>query len=115
MMTEKTIQNAILREFGTRPDMRLWRANAGVAWYRDRYGKFRKVRFGIPGQADTTGILWDGRRLEIEVKKPGETQSPEQIKYQRIIERFGGVYILARSVYDVQSMLDEFKENRNER
>ncbi len=95
-MTEKQIQNLILLTFGTRHDMRLWRANVGVA----RIGR-RVVRFGVPGQADLTGILPGGKRLEIEVKTNVGQQTPEQRNYQRIIERFGGVYVLARSVDDV--------------
>jgi len=62
-LREKHIQNEILRAFGTLPCLRLWRANVGVARIGDRL-----IRFGIPGQADLTGILPDGRRLEIEVK-----------------------------------------------
>ena len=100
-MTEKQIQNAILRVFGTDPQLRLWRANVGVA----RIGR-RIVRFGIPGQADLTGILPGGLRLEIEVKSANGRQSTEQHAFQRMIERFGGLYILARSVEDVQLALD---------
>jgi len=99
-MSEKEIQNAILRTFGTLPHLRLWRANVGVA----RMGP-RVVRFGVPGQADLTGILPDGRRLEIEVKSSTGRQSPDQQAFQRIIERFNGLYILARSVEDVRRQL----------
>lgn len=102
-MTEKQIQNAILREFGTRRDMRVWRQNTGV-------GKFgnRTVRFGVPGAADLTGLLPNGTRLEIEVKTEGGRQSNDQRNYQRMIERFGGVYVLARSVHDVYVALEGF-------
>ena len=95
-LNESTTQTAILREFGTRSDMRLWRANSGSAVIRGRL-----VKFGIPGQADLTGILPDGRRLEVEVKSEFGQQTPEQANYQAMIERFGGVYILARSIEDV--------------
>lgn len=109
-MTEKQIQNEILRTFATRSELRLWRSNAGVA----RYGR-RTVRFGVPGQADLTGILpvtlscpacgtvagTLGARLEIECKKPGAEQSAEQQQYERIVRRFGGIYVLAYSVEDV--------------
>ena len=95
-MTEHAIQNAILREFATRGDMRLWRANVGAA----RFGG-QVVRFGVPGQADLTGILPNGLRLEIEVKSASGRQSTDQRHYQAMIERFGGVYVLARSVADV--------------
>ena len=99
-MKELEIQNAILREFGTRRDLRIWRANCGVA----RIGN-RVIRFGVPGQADLTGILPGGRRLEIEAKAPEGRQTEEQRNYQRMIERFGGVYVLARSVEDVRRAL----------
>jgi len=98
--TEREIQLAILREFGTRPSMRIWRANVGVA----RIGR-RVVRFGVPGQADITGILPGGRRIEIEVKSPTGRQTPDQVNFQRMIERFGGLYVLARSVEDVRKAI----------
>ena len=75
MTSEKSIQNDILRAFGTRPALRLWRANCGAALLGGRV-----VRFGIPGQADLTGILPDGRRLEIEVKSPTGRQTPQQTR-----------------------------------
>jgi hypothetical protein len=99
-MTEKQTQNAILRAFGTLPGLRLWRSNVGVA----RVG-LRTVRFGIRGQADLTGILPDGRRLEVEVKSATGRQTTEQKAFQDMIERFHGIYILARSVDDVRREL----------
>jgi hypothetical protein len=99
-VTEKELQNAILRAFGTLPALRLWRANVGVA----RLGR-RVVRFGIPGQGDLTGILPDGRRVEIEVKAAAGRQTSAQRSFQEMIERFHGVYILASSVEDVRQRL----------
>ena len=101
-MTEKQIQNAILRAYGADPRLRLWRANAGVGFYR----KGTAVRFGVPGQADLTGILPNGQRLEVEVKTVTGRQSKDQHNYQRMIEAFGGVYILARSVEDVAAVIE---------
>lgn len=101
-MKEREIQNAILREFGTRRGLRIWRANCGVAWIGNRV-----VRFGVPGQADLTGILPDGRRLEIEAKSPDGRQTEDQRNYHRMIERFGGVYVLARSAEDVTRALKQ--------
>lgn len=114
-MSEKNIQNAILREYGTNPAMRIWRQNTGVAIAGDvsailalckRAGiSARLVRFGVPGQADLTGILDDGRRLEIEVKSPSGRQTADQKNYQTMIEHLGGVYILARNVDDIRAAL----------
>ena len=108
-MTESEIQNEILRTFGTRPDMRLWRANVGVARLGgQRRGGGRVVRFGLAGQADLTGILPNGLRLEIEVKRDGGRQTLEQCRYQAMIQRFGGVYVLARSVEDVWAAIGSY-------
>lgn len=108
---EKHIQNDILRTFGTRKDMRIWRANVGASTFQGPYGN-QRVTFGVPGQADLSGIILDpttgkGTRLEIEVKSAVGRQRPEQVNYQKMIEQFGGIYILARSVEDVFKALAE--------
>jgi len=114
-MTEKQLQNEILREFGRNLRMRLWRANCGTAVVGDvgrimalcrRAGiPARVVSFGVPGQADLTGIVSDGRRLEIEVKSPRGWQTRDQANYEHMIRRMGGVYVLARGVGDVREAL----------
>ena len=103
-MRERDIQNAILREFATRSDLRLWVNPVGNAITPD--GK-QRIRFGLIGQADLTGILPDGRRLEIEVKNETGQQRPAQVRYQDMIRKFNGLYILARSVDDVYAALHE--------
>jgi len=104
-VAEAQIQQEILLALGRR--VRLWRQNAG---------KWRTVRGPCPdcarrsywiqgaptGAADLSGILNDGRRLEIEVKAALGQQSPEQANWQRMIESRGGVYILARSAEEAE-------------
>lgn len=102
MTPERSIQNAILRLLSGYRCLRVWRANAGAASFSGQV-----VRFGVKGQADLTGILPGGRRLEIEVKTATGRQSKEQIAYQRMIESLGGVYILARSPHDVAKRLEQ--------
>ena len=121
---EQDVLNQILRTLGVVPSIRLWRANVGVgvpyaavqaalAALRagnpaGAYGILsaaRPVTFGVPGQADLTGILATGRRLEIEVKSAVGRQSADQRNYQAMIERLGGRYILARSVADVEELM----------
>ena len=100
-MTETDLVNSILLEFGARPDLRIWRQNTGAA----RTSRGALVRFGIPGQADISGILSGGRRIEIECKTKTGRQTKEQKAWQAMIERFGGLYVLARSVEDVRRAL----------
>jgi hypothetical protein len=101
MTPEQRIQREILHEFGTRPELRLWRANVGAAITHGG----RVCRFGVRGQADLSGILRGGARLEIEVKAPGGVQSAVQRAYGAMILRYGGIYIVARSVEDVRAGL----------
>lgn len=126
MAREKIVQNEIFREFGTRPDMRIIRQNVGVgvpysvvksaaelikSGQHDRALRVlsgaRPIHFGIPGQADITGILKGGTRLEIEVKGERGKQSREQKNYQNMIEKYGGLYILARDTSDVKRRVNE--------
>jgi len=121
-MTEKQIQNEIIRAVGTLPWLRVWRNHPGGAW---RQGRF--ITFGIPGQADLTGIVPVtqvlacphcggelstppvGGRLEVEVKTPTGRQSTDQKNFQKIIERFHGIYILARSPEDAMRVLEPYR------
>lgn len=101
-MREGNLVAAILLEFGSRPGVRLWRQNAGAA--RTRTGAF--VRFGVPGQADISGIMAPtGQRIEIECKTENGRVSAAQRKWGAMIEKFGGIYVVARSVEDVRELL----------
>ncbi len=100
---ESTIIQAILNALVGRTDIRIWRQNTGAA--RRKSGAL--VRFGVPGQADLSGILDGGRRLEIEVKTAIGRQSDQQQAFAAMIREYGGVYILARSPEDVLQVLDQ--------
>lgn len=103
---ENVVKFEVLRHFATREELRLWPAPAGVALTPD--GK-RVIKFGIPGQADLSGIIrvapCRGTRLEIETKTAVGRQSDQQRKFQAMIEDAGGIYVLARSVNDVYGAL----------
>ena len=106
-MTEKEIQNDIIRHLSARPDLRIWRNNIGVAVPVSqccpqcrRYA----IRFGTPGSADLLGIQAPGRYIAIEVKSPTGKQSPEQATFQRVITQLGGVYLIARGINDLTSL-----------
>lgn len=102
-MSESKLVAEVLIALGARADCRVWRSNSGVAKNRAT-GAF--VRFGVPGQGDVSGILRGGRRLEIELKTPRGRQSEEQLAFQQMIERFGGLYVLARSVDDAVAAVE---------
>lgn len=95
-MTEQMIQQQILLALGARPDLcRLWRINAGSAVSFD--GK-RVLKGAPPGHSDLCGILIDGRWLGIEVKSAKGKQTRQQARFEMMVKRFGGVYLLVRSV-----------------
>jgi hypothetical protein len=109
----------ILLTWGAHPMLRIWRVNTGVGWFAD--GKPARntdrgaypVKFGVSGQADISGLLLpNGRRLEIETKTIKGRQSKEQAAWQRLTECFGGLYVLARSVGDVDRALAEIGVTR---
>ena len=60
-----------------------------------------KIKIGTKGMADICGIH-NGRMVQIECKVGADRQRPEQLSWQTMIERFGGIYILARSIEDVE-------------
>lgn len=101
MTRESDLVQQILLAFGSLPTLRIWRVNTGAVKTADRF-----IRYGIPGMADISGILApSGRRIEIECKAATGRQSEAQRNWQAMIEKHGGLYILARSVDDVARAL----------
>ncbi len=103
MGAEAKTQAAIMLEFGARPGIRLWRANVVVA--RSRSGGF--IRSLPTGHPDIAGILSGGRALYIEVKSPTGRLSKDQRRFRDMAESLGALWILARSVADVETALNE--------
>ena len=103
---EKDIVAAIMNYLAIRPDLVVWRQNVGALSIEGATGN-RFIRFGRVGQADITGIMAGGRRLEIEVKGPKGRQSDTQREFEAEISRLGGLYFIARSVQDVIDALPE--------
>ena len=83
------------------------RWHPAVAWVeRMNRGGFvnpsgQYVNFGFEGMSDLTGQMRDGRRLEVEVKRPGRKPTNEQRKYLERVRAAGGVAFYATSVDDV--------------
>lgn len=125
-MTESQIQAEILRELGSRPDVRLFRNTCGTGWSGQHIsgagnvvtiGNARFVRYGLtPGSADLIG--WQavtvtnemvGRKLavftSIEVKGPAGWLTPEQDTWRRVVKYNGGAAGVARSVAEAAAIL----------
>jgi hypothetical protein len=89
---------------GSRADCRVWRNETGLA-FRD--GK--AIRYGKKGSSDIIGLTCDGRLLCIEVKTGKASQQENQISFQKVIEKFGGRYLIARCVDNVTQFLDNLR------
>lgn len=94
-MKERTIQNAILVALSTAfaGEAIWWKNDTGTAKSMD--GK-RTIRFGLKGSPDILGC-YGGRFFGIEVKTATGSQEDSQKKFQKVFERSGGIYIIARS------------------
>jgi Holliday junction resolvase len=55
------------------------------------------------GMSDIVAVK-SGRVLFVEVKAPKGKQRPAQVDFQREIEEHGGVYVLARSIEDLEGI-----------
>ncbi len=120
MSANELTANIILAVAAEFPDTVVWRSNVGRGISPGivqkcltllRQGRIAEaigilrwppsITFGVPGQADISGILApSGRRLEIEVKAGRDRLSEQQKKFAAMIRRAGGVYIEARSAED---------------
>lgn len=106
---EGKIQLAIIKHLKSK-GVFCWRQNNQGLYDRNLnngFGGYRSSVYGMPGVADILGIMPDktGRFLAVEVKTPKGRQSAEQVLFQKRVELAGGVYILARSVEDVDKGL----------
>lgn len=111
-MTEAQVQAEILRAWGAHPQLRIARVNTGVGWFnvsgpcRKGDPGARPVRFNPPGTADVVGLIAPtGRLLMIEVKSATGKQRDAQVVMERVVRAFGGLYVLARSLADVDAAL----------
>ncbi|QEL14763.1 hypothetical protein [Limnoglobus roseus] len=73
--------------------------------YTDKVGhtKTHHVSVGRKGSGDILACTPSGMWLEIECKNEDGKQSLDQIERQKHIEAMGGLYILARSIDDLEA------------
>lgn len=125
MTSERVIQAEILARFGADSRFYLGRQNTGVfvggvtvAQVRQFLPQAYPVRCGVPGQSDLVGILRGdsdcshpmGRYFGLEVKTDNTKQTTEQIAFERMVLRNGGLYEVVRSVDDVSRAIDRWLE-----
>jgi hypothetical protein len=106
---ERSVQRAILLHLRARGCL-VAVTDAGAAY---RAGAF----FGdsIPaGWPDITGVLPSGRFLGVECKAPGGRQSPVQKAMEEAVHKHNGIYILAKSVDDVEKELNDAAFDRQD-
>lgn len=96
----KKLVDDILVTFGGLPYVRLWQNKTGVA--RSFSDVDAVIQYGLKGSTDIIGIAKSGRFIAIEVKTGTGKLSKEQENFRAMIERFGALYVEARSLEDVQ-------------
>lgn len=96
---EHVLQRLVEARLNLVPGVRVWRANTGAVATEDRF-----VRFGKKGQGDLIGLVLlpsgVGQHLEVECKRPGKKQTTDQRLRQLEVERYGGLYVVARALVD---------------
>ena len=83
-----------------------WSAVDHAAKLSPRQAGQRKARGVKRGQADYRFVLPPhGRSAEIELKIPGGYQSPEQRAWEAAVRDAGGLYMVCRSIPEVEGAL----------
>lgn len=98
LVKETEIQRDVLQFVSLHPAVawaKRFNSGAGQLAYPDGKSS-RFMRFGFPGMSDVMGQLRrSGRFLAIEVKRPGEKPTPEQIAFLDTVNAAGGLGFVA--------------------
>ncbi len=85
----------------------IWRNNTGAANHtytrKDGSTGYSHIRYGYPGSADIIGVNKWGRFIAIECKRAGKNLEPHQERFRDQVTEHGGVFVLARSVDDLEA------------
>lgn len=105
-MKESLVVNACIRWLYVH-GMQPIRNNTGgfSKTYTDKAGrtKTHHIKVGKKGSGDILVCTPSGRWLEVEAKSDDGEQSSEQVERQKHVEAMGGIYILARSLDDLEA------------
>ena len=87
-----------------------WLATAGFfAWPNEVGGAYVKgsfIKYGKKGSGDILCVLGPhGRHAEFEAKTGDADQSKAQKVHQQMVEKRGGLYLIFRSVEDLQQQM----------
>ena len=97
-MKESEIQRSILEYLALRHHFH-FRCNTGA--YKTERGSF--IRYGTPGAPDIV-VVANGTMIGIEVKNASGKLSEDQTAFSEKLKAAGGIYIVARSIDDVQAL-----------
>ena len=86
---------ALLAELCKLPGVTARRQNAGKVLDVREDGSKRMFVGAPAGAGDIVGMAWPGIYFEVETKSDVGTQTPEQKRWQAMVERRGGLYVLA--------------------
>jgi len=86
-------------------DCVLARNARGVASFDNRTVQFG----GIDGAADYYGVSY-GRHVEVEIKTPKGVQARNQVTYQKLIEKHGGIYRVIRTPDEARAFVAWLRE-----
>lgn len=100
----------------------IWRQQSGLFRAYDRPEQI--VRVGVPGMADSMGVVavtitpeWIGRTVGLAVAAEFKTdtgrQSDAQKLWQAAFEARGGVYRVVRSAEEMTQLIEDVRDGRN--
>lgn len=99
-MIQKSVLDYLTRVLG----LYFFRRNTGVS-IAEYKGRKRLIRYGAKGQSDCWGILPNGVHVEIEIKAPGKTLTPEQQSWLDEINNRGGHAFWCTSVEQCETFM----------
>ena len=79
---------------------RFWPQETGAAY---REGKL--IHYGLKGSADISGIVIGGTRVEMEAKTGRATQQDNQVAFEKMIKKFGGIYFVFHTPQEALDLL----------
>jgi len=85
------------------PGVEVIQMNTGALRAVGQGGRERLVRYGYPGMADLYVRARSGhvhRTCWLECKVPPDKQSPAQVAFEQMAQRWGDTYVVVRSVED---------------